>query len=246
MSVLGDIEPFDQIIFADLGWERITTYETVKYYTKYLTERGANVISIKTGDIRVDGAEKEILIPFYTNTGGMLRRQCTYNLKIQPIRQQMRKFAGFPIRYINPGPKQFKLIMGISYDEYTRMRDSSKQYIVHEYPLIDRKITREDCIEYIKNKGLLVPQKSSCIMCPYRPIIDWKNMKETCIEDFNKAVEFDENNRNNPLAKTDKVKDSRLYIYNSYKEGSIPLKDANLDIVSNGNIEICENGYCHT
>jgi hypothetical protein len=61
-------------------------------------------------------------------------------------------------------------MLGISVDEYHRMRDSSAARIEHVYPLVDRRLTRWQCRDIIERAGLVVPSKSSCWFCPYRSV----------------------------------------------------------------------------
>ena len=48
MSVSGEIEKVDLIVFADTQFERINTYETVDFYSKRWQKMGAS-IEIVTG-----------------------------------------------------------------------------------------------------------------------------------------------------------------------------------------------------
>jgi hypothetical protein len=59
-------------------------------------------------------------------------------------------------------------MLGISADEWTRMRQSSHSRIDHVYPLVDGMISRRHCLEIIRDVGLDLPAKSSCWFCPYR------------------------------------------------------------------------------
>jgi hypothetical protein len=68
-----------------------------------------------------------------------------------------------------PG-ERIGLMLGISVDEYHRMRDSSAARIEHVYPLVDRRLTRWQCRDIIERAGLAAPSKSSCWFCPYRSI----------------------------------------------------------------------------
>jgi hypothetical protein len=61
-------------------------------------------------------------------------------------------------------------MLGISFDEYHRMRDSSAARVEHVYPLVDRRLTRWQCRDIIERAGLAVPWKSSCWFCPYRSV----------------------------------------------------------------------------
>ncbi len=86
-------------------------------------------------------------------------------------------------------------IQGISVDEWTRQRSSDVAYIVNEYPLCDRRITRADCIRYLQSNGLDVPPKSACTFCPYHNIQKWKDLKNAGGPDWELAIAADENIR---------------------------------------------------
>jgi hypothetical protein len=62
-------------------------------------------------------------------------------------------------------------MLGISVDEYHRMRDSSAARIEHVYPLVDWRLTRRQCREIVERAGLAVPWKSSCWFCPFRSVV---------------------------------------------------------------------------
>ena len=91
----------------------------------------------------------------------MLKRQCTREYKVQPLQRYL--YGRYPQERIG-------LMLGISVDEYHRMRDSSAARIEHVYPLVDRRLTRWQCREIVERAGLAVPWKSSCWFCPYRSI----------------------------------------------------------------------------
>lgn len=67
--------------------------------------------------------------------------------------------------------------IGITLDEWQRAKDSDVQYIKHAFPLLDRNMTRQDCLNYLKRHNLPVPGKSSCTFCPYHSRIAWEEMK---------------------------------------------------------------------
>jgi hypothetical protein len=92
----------------------------------------------------------------------MLKRQCTREYKVTPLMRYLYdRYPGGCIR----------LMLGISVDEYHRMRDSSAARIEHVYPLVDRRLTRWQCREVIERAGLAVPWKSSCWFCPFRTVV---------------------------------------------------------------------------
>ncbi len=179
MSALGDLPKLDAVITADTGWERQATYEIRDYFKPWLEERGIPVYIVSAGNVKIQGAEEHNHIPFWTSKGGPLMRQCTKHYKITPIKRQARILAGFH-KNKPPHPPAGQIVqwLGISLDEYQRMNQSRLQYIVHRYPLVEKRITRWDCIDYLRKKRLPVPIKSACVGCPYRQPSEWIEMRK--------------------------------------------------------------------
>lgn len=249
MSALGDLEPIDIVITADTGWERKATYEARDFYANWLPGRGVNVEIINTGNIREDGIKKNnIDFPFYTESGAPLRRQCTGNFKIDPIKRRLRELNEFDkSKPPHPKPGTFEMWLGISLDEYTRMNQSTVKFIVNRYPLIEQRITRNDCIDYLESHDLPVPIKSACIGCPYHTASEWLELQETAPEEFEDVVLFDEQIRN--LAALKRHNDDAVYVYRKAK----PLKEADFEADAKRErqgkqlpLMICESGYCMT
>lgn len=247
MSVIGDLQPLDLVITADTGWERQRTYEIRDWYITWLQQRGQRVEIVSAGNIRELGAENHVHIPFWTSTGGPLKRQCTRDFKIRPIRRRCREILGYPPdRPPHPPPGAIEKWLGISWDEWQRMKSSKVSFEVNRYPLIEKHITRSDCKNYLSSLQLPIPPSSSCVCCPYRSASAWIEMREDGTSDFQDAIEFDEANRHNPLAKRGKSTADELFIY-QYS----PLKDADLERdaarerkATQPPLFICEEGHC--
>jgi len=77
-----------------------------------------------------------------------------------------------------------------------RMKPARDKYILNRHPLIEAKLSRQDCIKWLKEKKLLLPEKSACICCPYQNDAYWHFMKTERVEEFADAVEFDKKIRN--------------------------------------------------
>jgi len=129
------------------------------------------------------------LIPAFTanpdGSKGMLLRKCTGDYKIAPIRQLTRK-----IYLENDKPQIFQWI-GISLDEVIRMKPSGVNYITHVWPLIDKRMTRQNCLQWMEKNGYPEPPKSSCTFCPYHSDVQWREIKDKQPEDFKKACQFE-------------------------------------------------------
>lgn len=107
-----------------------------------------------------------------TSTG----RQCTFGYKIRPTQKFLR--ANFGASKKNPTGQW----LGITTDEWTRMTKSRVQYTELFYPLITLGMSRDDCTDYLNDKGLPLPPKSACIGCPYHSSASWAALSREEIE----------------------------------------------------------------
>ena len=70
------------------------------------------------------------------------------------------------------------------------------------WPLIDKKMSREDCLKWYEGKGFKIPVKSACIGCPFHDDKFWIDMRDNRPKEFASAVEFDKKMRmHNPKVK---------------------------------------------
>ena len=258
-SALGETEKLDAVIFSDAQFERRFTYEIIEFYTRFFTQRNIPVYIPTAGSVEYEGADKHIHIPFFTRKtpkgwdgewinpadtiiGGPLMRECTRHFKIRPIRRKTREILGLPPS-TPPAPPAgaVEQWLGISWDESERVSKSPIQYVNHRYPLIEGRITREDCIEHLRRLGLPIPIKSACIVCPYRSASEWLEMQREAPDEFERAVAFDEKHRYNKIGG---VKAAALYVY----KHAVPLAEADFekDARRERGRDICESGYCWT
>jgi hypothetical protein len=248
LSARGDLPRLDVIITADTQFERRRTYEIRDFYMSRWRKMGMDVRVVTAGSVRKQGAEEHIHIPFWTDTGGPLQRQCTKEFKIVPIKWELRTILGYPLgKPPHPPPGSVEMWIGFTLDEYERVKDSRLQYIRHRWPFIEQGITRNDCIKWFEDRRLPVPVKSACICCPYRLPSDWLDMQGGDEQDYEEAIAFDEEHRDNPLAERGESTADQLYIYKYV----VPLKDADLpqDAARERKAKqlplvTCEGGYC--
>lgn len=251
MSALGDLPRVDAVITADTGWERALTYEMRDFYAECLRERGLRVEIVSSGNVRDAGLNTDLHIPFWTATGRPLRRQCTRYLKIKPIKRRTRELMGYDrSKPPHPAADSVEQWIGFSLDEFVRIKASPVRFIKHRWPLIERKMTRHDCLHYLYNQGLALPPKSACVCCPYRQASDWIEMRRDAPNEFDDAIAFDEEHRHiSYLDRTGGAEDA-LYIY---KHGG-PLAEADLEADAARERQkqafqlplLCESGYCWT
>lgn len=198
---------FDEVpshaIYSDTGNEPRGVYNYLEWLRKFVDKEYHFTIDVvSAGNMYQDalayleGTRKRYAgIPYYTlnpKTGkkGVLRRQCTGEYKIRPVRRHIRKLL--------PKVKKISLWLGISYDEMQRMKQTNLQWITHRFPLIEKRIKRIDCIDNFKEHGFPVPIRSSCVVCPYHSDKYWLWIYENEKESFEAAVQLDEKIRNYP------------------------------------------------
>lgn len=134
---------------------------------------------------KLTGADSSIPIPVRMNNGKPAKRNCTSDFKVQVC-------ASFAWKHGARKQKPATMLIGIALDEFSRAKtDSGKSYINLEYPLIDQRLTRQDCIRIIEHAGLPVPPKSSCWFCPFRTLATWQKMRQERPALFSKAVELE-------------------------------------------------------
>lgn len=152
MAAHGEIEPKPRYaIFADTGWEPKAVYQHLKWLKVEAERHGIEVIIASKGNIRDDLIEacdhgtRFASIPFHiineNGEPGMARRQCTKEYKIEVIQRKCRELLGYKPRQRIPGGALTQWI-GISMDEYQRMRTSRERWITLRYPLIELEVTR--------------------------------------------------------------------------------------------------------
>lgn len=173
---------------------------------------------------------RQMPLPVFFSKGGFGRRNCTSEYKID----QIAKWQKCGATRTNPCVTG----LGISYDELTRMRTSSSiEWQTLEYPLVDLRLTSNDCIDIVHDAGLPTPPRSSCWFCPYKSNGEWVEMAKNNPELFNRAVEIEKRltyKRRNILGRDEDV-------FLSYRR--IPLTEV-VKLADNGESDICESGYC--
>ena len=127
----------------------------------------------------------------------MGRRQCTSEYKIKPLIAKQREIAG-----LSTGQRckehRITTVIGISLDEIQRMKDPVFPWIRNEYPLVDQRMTRNDCLLYHSKRDLERPPRSACIGCPYHSDNEWRNIRDHDPESWADAIFVDDQLRNNP------------------------------------------------
>jgi 3'-phosphoadenosine 5'-phosphosulfate sulfotransferase (PAPS reductase)/FAD synthetase len=185
MIALGELEPVDYAIYANTTHEFSGTYEFAKKWTPWLEEHGVRVVTVinKRKNDPTGEHEHPAYITYDQKAGiyGRLHRRCTENWKIFPIRRWLQAHRN------GASVEQW---IGISWDESQRMKDSDVKYITNRWPLIEKRMTRNDCIAWLKVHDLEVPPRSACTFCPYHSTREWQHIKASPV-DWQEAVAVD-------------------------------------------------------
>jgi hypothetical protein len=201
MAAQGEIGPMpDAAIFADTGWEPKHVYAHLDWLEPQLP---FPVYRVSAGNIRegvMVGAEGKrwASIPAFADTkdgAAPITRQCTKEYKIVPIRRKVRELAGIAGKR-SPKEPIVEQWIGISLDEAIRMKPSRETWQVNRWPLIEKLLSRSDCLLWMERNGFPKPPKSSCIGCPYHSNELWREIRDNQPEEWADAVEVDKAIRN--------------------------------------------------
>jgi len=185
---LGELKP-DLAVISDTEREGSATWAYLDNYIIPSLQK-VNIIlhRIKKSDYAtVDlfgGKEKQdLLIPVHFVTDGKpgkLPIFCSNEWKTRVIH----RWAS------DQGVKKADIWIGFTIDELKRVKTPIGKW-QHKFPLIEKRMTRGDCIALADRMGWPEPPRSSCWMCPNRTHTDWRWLKENSPADFIKAIEFE-------------------------------------------------------
>lgn len=247
MAAHGEITPTpDFAVFADTQAEPTEVYEWLEtlrslinaaphpfpIYTVTrgnLTEDSLTPTTKKTDNgkgIAVGETYVKKLIPLFgvLSNGkktAAIGRKCTSDYKIVPVHNEIKKRCG-----VVRGQKAVTVTqwIGISWDEIQRAKECRAKWGVHRWPLLERKITRADCHEWMAKHGYPDPPRSACYYCPFHSDTEWRRLRDDDPEHFQKALDFDKSIRE-AYIQHDKSTRMEVYLHSSCK----PLGEVDFD-----------------
>lgn len=185
----GDVP--DLAVMADTQWELKPTAQWVRELEQIVAP--FPLVTVTAGNIRKDAmagcvpsgggkpASRFAAMPFHLKSGGIGRRQCTSEYKIKPYRRYLRSL----------GVTRAETWIGFSWDERHRAKPSDVRWLPNRFPLVEARLTWEDCARYLADRGLSV-HKSSCPGCPYHNDDYWRWLRDTDPEEFERVCQFDD------------------------------------------------------
>ena len=188
-AIFADTEAEPQSVYDYLDWiESEVPFPVYRVGNGSLTEASLEQKTTKDGR-----KYSKVNIPFWTrNVDGSLgkipHRSCTYDFKIRPIHKKLKELVK-----VKRGTKQpvCVSIIGISLDEVRRMKPSRDAWNVHRWPLVEKRIRRQQCMEWMLGKGYPKPPRSACVYCPYHDAKSWRQLQVDEPKEFERAVQFE-------------------------------------------------------
>ena len=239
IAIFADTDAEPPGVYDNLTWlaGEIQNFPVV-WTRRYVQDRGFVSLAYDVrnnlnqgGNIKGGGAipvyslsNQEFHIPTHTQfqgkRAGLSNRQCTSRYKIEAIESCARiTFWGGKAR-LQRGKRHMRMLLGISADEWMRVKENRHACIDNAYPLLDAGITREGCRAWFeRNYPARNLERSACYFCPFRSAAEWVRLAEDNPDLFEDACEIDANIRKAHITKD--VVDSR------YLHGRrIPLREA--------------------
>ena len=179
--------PLDRIVFCDTGLEFGEQRNIIKIAKRKFKELKPNI------EFDWIKSEKTFEEYFYTinKTGKrkgqiwgwpfMLGAWCNSRLKMKPLNKYFKEIG------------EHKRYIGIAYDEPERYKRLKENCIA---PLYDLKMTENDCLKYIKEKGFKNPmywkfERLGCYLCPKQNIDSLRSLRRHYPDLWNKMIRMD-------------------------------------------------------
>ena len=203
--------PLDEVIFADTGGEVPETYNYLKIIDSYLCKHRIpfKIVRSKNGALYDCCIRRKV-------TPSQIWRWCTRDYKITPIHAHYRSLNNHIIQYL-----------GIAYEERDRMKQSRVEYVTNIFPLVDNKLSRQDCIDIIMlaDADLPIPVRSGCFFCPFNSLSRWTEIFERHRDLLLKARTLEENSKHFPKQRLVKL---TLGFLQEKLEKNEPLPEVNV------------------
>jgi hypothetical protein len=207
MAAHGEIKPMpDVAVFADTGFEPKQVYRWLAWLEKQLP---FPVVKLSHGNIKndeLDATTKRNCIPYFFKDKdgkmGLGKRQCTTDYKIRPIEKYTRsEILKLQPKQHAPKVHTVDMWMGISLDEIQRCKiPFVNKWQRNVYPLVEKRLTRWHCLEWMKNNNYPTPPRSACLCCPFHSDKEWLKIKNGPPEEWDEVVSFDKQIRaSNPF-----------------------------------------------
>lgn len=249
MVLAGEIKidaPY-MVVSADPGNEHKYTYRFRDHMLSEFRQRGIHAVVAKgpkmLDDLRARKAEGKTRIDnaaLWSAPNGQLSQTCTREFKIRPMYREVLKYA-YKLFGRSLPDNSIECWIGFCWDERHRIKplnDDRRMQV--RYPLIDRRMTKDDILDwYIENQEEM-PPPSVCNHCWANGVETLKRIHDTDPEGWKKAVEYDELSRD----MTQFGIRSECFVSRTL----VPLRelaDSGFSISGKSSVEYsCDSGFC--
>ena len=240
MAAKGEVTPMpDFAVFADTQAEPQSVYDWLDWLEKQLPFPVYRVTkgSLTDDSLKLTAATERAksydlgelymrrLIPaFGLMPNGektiAIGRKCTADYKIKQIEKCVIDKCKITRAQKNCTVTQW---IGISWDELQRMKSNFPAWAQPRWPLIEKRMTRQMCLDWMKSNGYPEPPRSACVYCPFHSDKEWRRLRDDEPHEFERAVKFDKQLRE--VARKDRILKMTVFLHGSCK----PLDEINFD-----------------
>jgi hypothetical protein len=238
MAAKGEVGPMpDFAIFSDTQAEPQSVYDWLEWLkgelpfpvhtvtTGNLTDDSLKVRKISRGPNEGKSHIKRIIPAFGLMPDGSktaaIGRSCTADYKVKAILKAIKSECD-----IKRAQKEVTVTqwIGISWDELQRMKEATDKWTQHRWPLIEKRMTRQQCLQWMKDNGYPEPPRSACVYCPFHSNTEWRRLRDEEPHEFTRAVAFDKELRQAHTQHNSTIK-MTVYLHNSCQ----PLDEIDFD-----------------
>jgi hypothetical protein len=208
MAAKGEVTPMpDFAVFADTQAEPQSVYKWLDWLETQLpfpvyrvTKGNLTEDSLQIRKIKKDCKNHKEGMPYIRKIiplfGQMkngevvaaIGRSCTVDYKIKAIEAKIKDVC-----QVKRAQKECTVTqwIGISWDELQRMKESRQLWAQLRHPLIEKRMTRQQCLQWMRDNGYPEPPRSACVYCPFHSNTEWRRLRDDEPYEFQRAIDFD-------------------------------------------------------
>jgi hypothetical protein len=149
----------DEIIAMIKSGEITTSFSTTPYADLYQEQ-----LLFYRNEIK-----RATIVPYWVidnRTGEITKlpgRQCTIDYKIDQVMRELRNQIG--IQRFSVKSYKVHTYLGFTVDEIGRVKPSPLKFVDNRFPLVDKGLSKIDCINYVEKELGFRPRSTACNMC---------------------------------------------------------------------------------